>query len=196
MGCRGIYSRGRAAARGICLLERMGFANVAEFADWPNFIFREMAMNRLQSVTTTACLAAMISAVAVAAEENSATQDLRNVQASAQVKFARWTRKTEEHVLLVSLDRSFVAPSRKGPVSDATSTTVTEMPDRMPPRPPDPATPGTDPEAGGRPSYFVGRTIANLRGLDPVFCGRTLTLIDGRRIGSNQPQPPRPGPVQ
>jgi beta-lactamase regulating signal transducer with metallopeptidase domain len=28
---------------------------------------------------------------------------------------------------------------------------------------------------------FIGPTIENLRGMDPVFCGRTLTLVDGRR---------------
>lgn len=33
-----------------------------------------------------------------------------------------------------------------------------------------------------RGSFFVGDTIANLRGLDPAFAGRTLTLVDGRRV--------------
>jgi hypothetical protein len=36
--------------------------------------------------------------------------------------------------------------------------------------------PGVD-----RGSFFIGSTIACLRGLDPTFGARTLTLIDGRR---------------
>jgi len=44
--------------------------------------------------------------------------------------------------------------------------------------------------AGGPPrgSNFIGNTIANLRGLDPTFGSRTLTLSDGRRVvsASNQ----------
>jgi hypothetical protein len=38
------------------------------------------------------------------------------------------------------------------------------------------APPGVD-----RGSFFIGNTIACLRGLDPTFGARTLTLIDGRR---------------
>jgi len=34
----------------------------------------------------------------------------------------------------------------------------------------------------GRTSFFIVNTIANLRGLDPAFGGRTLTLVDGRRV--------------
>jgi hypothetical protein len=42
-----------------------------------------------------------------------------------------------------------------------------------------------------RASYFIGNTIQNLRGLDPAFGGRTLTLIDGRRVRPDrQPAPP------
>ncbi len=45
---------------------------------------------------------------------------------------------------------------------------------------------GSQPGAGGidRNAYFVGNTIANLRGLDPAFGSRTLTMIDGRRVVS------------
>ncbi len=39
-----------------------------------------------------------------------------------------------------------------------------------------------------RGSFFVGNTIANLRGLDPMFGSRTLTLIDGRRVVSTSNQ--------
>jgi len=39
-----------------------------------------------------------------------------------------------------------------------------------------------------RGSFFIGNTIANLRGLDPGFGTRTLTLIDGRRVNSTSNQ--------
>src|SRR5690606_28753054 len=39
-----------------------------------------------------------------------------------------------------------------------------------------------------RGSYFIGNTIANLRGLDPTFGTRTLTLVDGRRMPSTSNQ--------
>lgn len=65
---------------------------------------------------------------------------------------------------------------------------VAQMPDRKPP----PAmrlvgNPGIDGSAGERSTFHIGETIANLRGLDPSFGTRTLTLIDGRR--SVQPAP-------
>ncbi|HWL64324.1 MAG TPA: TonB-dependent receptor [Steroidobacteraceae bacterium] len=39
-----------------------------------------------------------------------------------------------------------------------------------------------------RTSFFIGNTIANLRGLDPTFGSRTLTMIDGRRVVSTSNQ--------
>ncbi|MFO7324500.1 MAG: TonB-dependent receptor [Pseudomonadota bacterium] len=39
-----------------------------------------------------------------------------------------------------------------------------------------------------RGSFFVGSTIANLRGMDPAFGSRTLTLVDGRRPVSSSAQ--------
>jgi outer membrane receptor protein involved in Fe transport len=39
-----------------------------------------------------------------------------------------------------------------------------------------------------RISFFIGNTIANLRGLDPTFGSRTLTMIDGRRVVSTSNQ--------
>jgi Ca-activated chloride channel family protein len=47
-----------------------------------------------------------------------------------------------------------------------------------PPAPPAPP-PGVD-----RSAFFIGNTVADLRGLDPTFGTRTLTLIDGRRVNS------------
>lgn len=40
----------------------------------------------------------------------------------------------------------------------------------------------------GRGALFVGMTIANLRGLDPTYGSRTLTLIDGKRVVSSSNQ--------
>jgi hypothetical protein len=39
-----------------------------------------------------------------------------------------------------------------------------------------------------RSNYFIGNTIANLRGMDPAFGTRTLTLVDGRRMVSTSNQ--------
>src|SRR5690606_30870529 len=49
---------------------------------------------------------------------------------------------------------------------------------------------GTNPpeDTADRTQYFIGNTIANLRGLDPAFGSRTLTLIDGRRVVSTSSQ--------
>jgi outer membrane receptor protein involved in Fe transport len=43
-------------------------------------------------------------------------------------------------------------------------------------------------ESLDRGSFFIGNTVANLRGLDPAFGSRTLTLIDGRRVPSTSNQ--------
>ena len=43
------------------------------------------------------------------------------------------------------------------------------------------------PQATGNSNFFAGSTIANLRGINPYFGSRTLTLIDGRRhVPTNQ----------
>jgi outer membrane receptor protein involved in Fe transport len=39
-----------------------------------------------------------------------------------------------------------------------------------------------------RGSFFLGQTVANLRGMDPTFGSRTLTLVDGRRQVSSSSQ--------
>ncbi len=39
-----------------------------------------------------------------------------------------------------------------------------------------------------RGSTFIGNTIANLRGLDPQYGSRTLTLVDGKRVASTSNQ--------
>jgi outer membrane receptor protein involved in Fe transport len=47
---------------------------------------------------------------------------------------------------------------------------------------------GAGMETMDRSSFFIGNTIANLRGMDPAFGSRTLTLVDGRRMVSTSNQ--------
>lgn len=54
---------------------------------------------------------------------------------------------------------------------------------------PAPVVPATSSDQEGRSSFFIGNTIANLRGLDPCFGSRTLTLIEGRRVKSTPAVP-------
>jgi Ca-activated chloride channel family protein len=51
---------------------------------------------------------------------------------------------------------------------------------------------------GDRGAQFIGNTIANLRGMDPTFGSRTLTLVDGRRVvsSSNQADAVLPAPPE
>lgn len=58
-------------------------------------------------------------------------------------------------------------------------TVIVARPHSTPPNPG--ATAAEDGHALDRGSFFIGAAIANLRGLDPTFGGRTLTLFDGRR---------------
>jgi hypothetical protein len=58
---------------------------------------------------------------------------------------------------------------------------------RVPARDAQLATLAASNENGERSTFFIGNTIANLRGLDPTFAGRTLTLIDGRRPARSAP---------
>jgi hypothetical protein len=46
-------------------------------------------------------------------------------------------------------------------------------------------------ESLDRAGFYIGNTIANLRGIDPTFGTRTLALTDGRRPSD----PPRPSPA-
>lgn len=144
--------------------------------------------------------AAIFGLATAGAAENAVTQDLVSVRASGQVA-ASWSRQQDYYVLAVAVERSKPRPK-----------SVTA--DRPQPPPAAAAIPAQPAVVGGaigpsgrqddRGSYFLGNTIANLRGLDPWFaCGRTLTLIDGRRVVSKsdgrgaavqQVEPPRPAP--
>jgi hypothetical protein len=106
--------------------------------------------------------AAALPAATPASEPAVLAQDLVKVTESGAVMAALWTRRTDSYTLQIVLDRSrYVA--RPVPA-------VTQKPATV-----------------DRSVYFIGNTIANLRGLDPSFGCRTLTLIDGRRAVRGQP---------
>lgn len=139
----------------------------------------------------TACLATIIagagSGVASAAEVSATQQDLANVKTSDQVISATWKRQQGFYTLQIVIDQSrFPVRAASLAAVDGRPTNVTTDLNSEVMRqlgvvdvasPQLAAPPGT-PE---RASYFIGNTIANLRDLDPAFCGRTLTLVDGRR---------------
>lgn len=133
----------------------------------------EMAMKRSEKLLAAglaSILAGICPNVTVAAEGGVVAQDLMNVKASGQVT-ARWLREPESYTLRVMVERS--KPGPRAITSASTQQKETQ--------------PATAAQQGGdRSSYFIGNTIANLRGLDPVFgCNRTLTVVDGRRTLPN-----------
>lgn len=131
----------------------------------------KLVAGRLFTAFLTTMVAAVVSPVVAAGEM--ATQDLVNVRAAGQVT-ASWARQPDYYALQVVMETSKPAPPRAV----------------APPRvPATPASPMGDSSAD-RNSYFLGNTIANLRGLDPVIGCRTLTLVDGRRVVGGQPGPP------
>jgi hypothetical protein len=158
-----------------------------------------------------ACLATMVagggSEVIVAAEGALATQDLVNVRAAGQVT-ASWTRQTDFYALQVVMESSKPSPPRASTpanlnaeemrqqgvvnVADALQQLVPQnISTYMPTRVGDGQSGrgGAGIEGLDRSSFFVGNTIANLRGLDPSFGCRTLTLVDGRRVVAGQSPP-------
>jgi hypothetical protein len=96
---------------------------------------------------------------ATAAEVGAVEQDLASIKASNLVLSAAWKRQPDSYALLIVLDRSSYSGRAQPSASPASTLT-----------------------AGDRGSFFIGNTIANLRGLDPwIACGRTLTMVEGRR---------------
>ena len=96
-----------------------------------------------------------------------------------------WTRRVDEYTL--QFFGAMAAPR--------SNTMAIVQPVPVPAPRPDPGA------ATNRASFFIGNTIANLRGLDPSFGCRTLTLIDGRRVNqgnataATRESPPPPPPV-
>jgi hypothetical protein len=102
-----------------------------------------------------------------AAEGPVVAQDLVNVRASTSIAAALWTRRLDSYTLQIvfpSSDQGCGAP--RAPATAGTAQQTQSVPQ------------GTEID---RSVYFIGNTIANLRGLDPCFGARTLTLVDGRR---------------
>ena len=140
------------------------------------------------------CLATLMASVspgaAIATESAIASQELQTVMASDQVKHARWSRQPDAYVLRLELPRAAEA-SRNNPAPPDPAAVQPEDPPRITPRP---QAERAALDSPGRGSFFINNTVENLRGLDPAFCGRTLTLIDGRRSLSGERQAVRPPP--
>lgn len=102
--------------------------------------------------------------------------------ATGPVTTARWERRPDSYVLHFTYD-----PSRSAARQQAARPAAAV----------DTPSPAANSEAFGsrqdRGSFFIGNTIERLRGLDPAFCGRTLSLVDGRRVSDRQSaQPSQP----
>ncbi|MEO8314876.1 MAG: hypothetical protein ABI645_08795 [Pseudomonadota bacterium] len=125
----------------------------------------------------SACIATLaaiaLPAVSAAAEIPVVAQDLLNVRASNKVAAALWTRRPDSYTLQIALPSSGCGGAK------ATTVAAEKAPEA---------------NSVDRSSFFIGNTIANLRGVDPGFGGCILMLIDGRRVvqGSSQPESSRP----
>jgi hypothetical protein len=115
----------------------------------------------LPIVVCAAIFVAATSTALSAADSAVLAQDLLKAGASDKALSAVWTRRPDSYTLQVVFDPyRYVA----GPAQVRTQSVSTQA------------------EYGAeRGSYFIGSSIANLRCLDPLFGGRTLTLIEGRR---------------
>jgi len=153
-------------------------------------------MQRSRYPVFIACLgvlAAAGSAVAMAAEDAAPGQELVNTSTLDNVVLARWTRQPDSYVLRVVLDTAKPVHTRMtremSPLGQASRNAAQAQ------RVYEPPALGTN--TADRSSFFIGNTIANLRGMDPTFCSRTLTLVDGRRTrgeAGQQPAEPRAQP--
>lgn len=134
-------------------------------------------------------------ASAMDAAAGATTQELAGLHASKLVASAQWSKAADSYVLTLVLDRSVPLPAKQRGAGDAVDrATADAAPKPATAAPPVPA-PSDNGSAAERPSFFIGNTIANLRGVDPwIPCGRTLTLIDGRN-GPPRNVPPQPDPL-
>lgn len=124
-----------------------------------------------------------------AADAVALQHDLVNVTTSNQVLSAVWMRQSDSYSLKVVLDRSAAARTARKPWNPRQEAAKVNAA-----APVEEYRPQLAPDGPDRGSFFVGNTIANLRGLDPVFDCRTLTLVDGRRTGSPQTTPTQVNP--
>jgi len=143
-------------------------------------------MKRPARFLLASCLAAAVASVSgsvMSAEGVEAQQELVNVKAAKHVLSAVWTRQPDSYTLQVVIDRSM--PRVMVDVRDALRSVpppkLSDQPQPIPNWEPD------APSKADRASAFIANTIANLRGLaDASPCGRTLTIVDGRRTVPGQ----------
>jgi hypothetical protein len=139
-------------------------------------------MKRPARFLVGACFAAAMGATVVdawAAEAQAPTRVLIQLDSPDLVIAAHWTRLADAYVLRVVIDK---------PVKDdAEPRPAPSTRDQAPP------TPSVLSQAAQYDGpFFIGNTIAQLRGLDPAFGCRTLTLVDGRRPTGLPPSVPHP----
>ncbi len=145
-------------------------------------------MERPAKLLFRACLMTMLAAAGFtnlhAAESAASTQVLLEEDIPDQVTTAHLTRLPDAYILRVVLDRpASPARSERASADRPAPAAVVGANDATPTR-------------VNRDSFFIGNTIANLRGLDPMFGCRTLSLIDGRRTTDvQQAAPPSPSPA-
>jgi hypothetical protein len=124
--------------------------------------------NRLPLMKCFALAIAVAGSTSIfAAEDGVLAQDLLKVTASEKVLAALWTRRPDSYTLQLVLDRSRYEVTHDPVASPRVESALP------------PAAQGNENTATA--NFFIGTTIANLRGLDPCFGDRTLTLVDGRR---------------
>jgi hypothetical protein len=169
---------------------RQGFAS-AKVRETGN---KAAAMKRSAGIPIAACLGAILGSVplisAAAADNAVAVHELQEVTGSGEVLTARWMRQPDSYTLQVQLD-----PIRHAAkVEAARAASMERMAAGREPVPArveqeasnrEPVAPTT------RGDLFIGRTIANLRGMDPALCDRILTVIDGRELARNGRNPPQ-----
>jgi len=151
-------------------------------------------MKRHARIVLASCLATTVASVSgfvMGAEGIEARQELVNVKSSKHALFAVWTRQPDSYTLEVVIDRSM-----PGAVVDVSAALKSLVPRNVPQPYPIPNWQPNAPSKQDRASFFIGNTIANLHGLDPSFCGRTLTILDGRRtVPGQQAQAPATAPL-
>lgn len=94
-------------------------------------------------------------------------QDLLSVRDSGKVRAAIWTRRADYYTLQLVMPRGLLRAAVPQPIRNLRDVDPRNLDD-----------------AGERGSFFIGATIANLRGLDPTFGERTMVLTDGRRAAA------------
>jgi hypothetical protein len=127
-----------------------------------------------------------------AAADEAQVQELAQVKAANPVIAARWARRPDSYVLQVVVDPSRFTSARAQANADPAAAVGAQERQPAPLMTLPPTLNAAATERADRGSFFIGNTIANLRGLDPAFCGRTLTLVNGRRTTNGQPTAPPP----